>query len=109
MIHQISSTKTLLSFTLKITSSIKPFDDVPFPNTLYILVNFGCYNFGDESKNPLRGQKKNTKNVNNIVYINIFLTIIMSDKVCTRFPSPCHTVTQTVHVTLLHGHGHGHR
>ena len=33
----------------------------------------------------------------------------MSDKVCTRFPSPCHTVTQTVHVTLLHGHGHGHR
>ena len=38
-----------------------------------------------------------------------FVTIIMSDKVCTRFPSPCHTVTQTVHVTLLHGHGHGHR
>jgi len=55
------------------------------------------------------GGRKNTKNVNNIVYSNIFLTIIMSDKVCTRFPSPCHTVTQTVHVTLLHGHGHGHR
>ena len=84
-------------------------DMVNLPDLFTIFWMSHCYNFGEESKNPLRGQKKNTKNVNNIVYINIFLTIIMSDKVCTRFPSPCHTVTQTVHVTLLHGHGHGHR
>ena len=45
---------------------------------------------------------KKHKNVSNNVYKNVFLNIIISDKVCTRLPGLCHTVTSTVHVTLLH-------
>ena len=34
-----------------------------------------CYNFGEESKKSTAGAEKNTKNENNIVYINIFLIL----------------------------------